>query len=557
MAQIGNPATRLATWSYRHTPVALALLDTSGVIVECNPAFAAACHRRRKVLIGQAALETLHQPQQSPLATALRKVLEDGSAYAVVSIPDRVAEPGRDRQWRLDLSVESDSELIRVMGTDLTDVRSLSAALETRTTRDRLTGLENRDALLDELTTALGTGQPVALFIVDVDRFTLINDTYGHELGDAVLVLLGRRLMQVAGLRNTVARIGGDQFAVMTRRLNTQGDVDDMAGRLHHAVRGDLTLDHTALHLRVSIGYATTTDTSNDANDLFRQADTALARAGELGGNCVQEFQPEFHEAMEARMRTESELRAALRTDQIDADVQGIFDCESRELVAFEALARWRHPARGTVGPWGFIDVADRFGMLHDVLRSVLFRSSRALRPWLLSAPDRRLAVNVSPSQLLDPQLIDLILATIETSALPPERLTVEVTENQLVADPAAVAMIERIHNANINIAIDDFGAGASSLGYLWRLPVTTLKIDRSLVSSMVTDAAATRTVAALVTLAHDLGLSVVAEGAETEADLAALIDTGCDKVQGYLLHRPCPLWETDAIMDRSSETTI
>lgn len=557
MSSTSERVARLAAWSYRHTSVALALLDASGVIVECNPAFAAACHRRRTLVLGQSLLDALGQPPKSPLARALRSAAESGSARAVVSVPQHGSESGGDRQWRLDLTVEPESQLMTLMGSDLTDLRSLSAELETRTNRDRLTGLENRDALLDALVAALGTGQAVALFLVDVDRFTLINDTYGHKLGDSVLVLLGRRLVQIAGLRNTVARIGGDQFAVMVRRLASQSDVEEMARRLHDALTGDLTLDNTSLHLRVSIGYSATTDAGKGANDLFREADTALTRAAEVGGNITLEFRPEFHEAMEARMRTESDLRAALGTDQIDADVQGIFDCQTKELVAFEALARWRHPERGTVAPAGFIEVADRFGLLGGVMSGVLSRSLRSLRSWLLSAPGRSLAVNVAPSQLLDPRLFDAIVATVETCGVPPDRLTVEVTESQLVAEPSAVAMIGRIHDAGIGIAIDDFGAGASSLGYLWTLPVTILKIDRALVSSITSDAAASRTVAALVTLAHDLGLTVVAEGVEHEADHTALMETGCDRVQGYLLHRPCPLWETESIINRNRHVPL
>ena len=540
---------QLATWSCRNTAAAFALIDSAGVVVECNPAFAAACHRRRKLLIGQSVLEALHQPEKSHLVTALQRVGEKGSAKALVSVPESVGVGVAARQWRIELTRDSESGLIYLHGTDRTRVTSLSQELQTRATRDRLTGLENRDALKDDLVDALDTGQPVAVFMVDVDRFTMINDTYGHETGDAVLGLVGRRIVKTVGLRNTVARIGGDQFAVMARRLGSAKQVAAMAARLHQAIVGELTLDGVSLHLRVSLGYSMKIDGVKNAEALFREADTALSRASELGGNCIQQFHPEFHQSMEERMRTESDLRAALGTAQIDADVQGVFECATRKLVSFEALARWRHPERGTVGPWGFIDVADRFGLLNDVMAGVLFRTLTGLRPWLLEDRSRRLAFNVAPSQLLDPGLLDLITATIETSGLQHTQVVVEITENELINTPPAIAMIERISESGMRLAIDDFGAGASSLGYLWALPVSILKIDRSLVSSMTSDPAATRTVAALVALAHDLGLTVVAEGVETEQELAPLVEIGCDKVQGYLLHKPCPMSELGTLI--------
>lgn len=536
-------STQLADWSYQHTLSALAMLDASGTILECNPAFGVACNQLVDTLIGRPIVDALRQPEKSPLVAALLKVQRRGSAQAVMAVPVS-DDASTSRQWRFRLVCEPDGKRVFVEGTDLTRESSLSKRLQTTSTRDRLTGLENRDALKDDLADALKTRQPVALFMIDLDRFMLINDTYGHEVGDTILVLVGRRLAQAAGVRNSVARVGGDQFAVMARRLSTPEAVDEMAGRLHQAIAGELTLDRMTVHLRVSIGYSVSFGDRDDANDLLREADTALNRTAELGGNCVQQFRPEFHESMEQRMQTEADLRAALGTPQIDADVQGVFDCATRELLSFEALARWRHPQRGTVGPWGFIDVADRFDLLNDVMAGVLRRSLAGLGAWLLGDRSRRLAVNVAPSQLLNPRLCDTILDELVQTGVLPEQLVVELTENELIAEPAAVAMIERLHDAGMGLAIDDFGAGASSLGYLWTLPVSVLKIDRSLVSCMIEDAAARRTVAALVKLAHDLGLSVVAEGVEEEAELAALIEIGCDKVQGYLLHKPCPMSE-------------
>ncbi|MEM8925538.1 MAG: EAL domain-containing protein [Actinomycetota bacterium] len=550
---VGSEAlsARLAAWSFETSAVALAVTDVDGSLLEWNPAFAALCRFEPSALVHQPIVESLGQPPRSQLVSAYLDVVDDGAARAVVSIaPETAADV---RQWELVLHYDEADELVYVRGVDLTRESRLSAEVRARTVRDRLTGLQNRDAFVDELDHVLASGQSVSLFIVDVDHFTMINDTYGHEFGDSVLMVLGRRLGQVAGVRNVVARINGDQFAVMMRWWSGRPEVETVSQRLREAATAELVIDHTSVHLRISIGFSMSAEQPKTAADLLREADTALSRAGELGGNRTQEFQPEFHTQIEQRMQTEADLRRALGTPQLDADVQGLFLADARALVGFEALARWRHPVRGTVPPGDFIEVADRHGLLDHVLRAVLDRSLAQLSPWLANGPDRYVSANVAPSQLVDGRVVDTVATALEVNGVPPTQLLIEVTERELVADPASIAVIEDLHRLGVRIAIDDFGSGASSLGYLWTLPVSTLKLDRSVTNSILTDPAARRVVASLVTLSEDLGLTLLAEGVEREEELAALVDLGCERVQGFLLHRPCTLADVDRLVGPSA----
>ena len=536
-------------WSYRRGSTALAVVDPAGVILHANPAFASAAGRRVGALPGSTLVDALDQPPKSQLVSAFQQALATGTGRAVVLVPPPGSDPGtQPPQWRFRLEYDGSDKLVYVEGRDLTKERDLSAEVMTRTVRDRLTGLENRDALVDELQTVLGTGQSVALFIVDVDRFAAFNDTYGHEFGDGLLIAMARRITGMIGVRNTAARIGGDQFAIMARRLKTSDDASEMAERLHETLSGQMALQRTSIHLRLSIGYSFSAANEKDAATMLREADTALMRAAELGGNRIQGFEPEFHDLIERRVRTESDLRAAIGTPQLDADVQGVFTTQG-DLIGFEALARWRHPIRGTVPPGEFIDVAGRSGLLDQVLGAVLERSLSALDSWLAESPSNYLAVNVAPSQLAIGDPIGVIDRALLACRAAPENIVVEVTERELVAEPSSIRGLERLADRGIRIAIDDFGAGASSIGYLWTLPVSILKLDRSLISSVGTDHRAKTIVASLIDLGHQLGLSIVAEGVETDDEYRMLSKMGHIGVQGYLLHRPCRLHEIDTVI--------
>lgn len=539
----------LAAWANARSPVAVAVCDSSGVVLRCNPAFAAIGTGCGSGMEGRSISEVLLQPPKSPLNLALKNVLVEGEARVVVSVPS--ADSPAPQQWEIALDFHPDEDLLYIMANDLSREAQLTAELQTRTTRDRLTGLENRDALRDELAMVLSAGQPVALFLVDIDDFTRINDTFGHEFGDAVLLVVTQRLRRLAGSRSFPARIGGDQFAVMISRMAEPEAIRKTADALHDLLCGEMAINHSRVHLRVSVGYAgAVASEKTSASDLLREADTALSRAGSNGGNQVVEFRPEFHEELRRRTQNEADLRRAVGTEQLDADMQGIFTVDGAELTGFEALARWRHPDRGTVPPDEFIDVADKHGMLDDVLRAVLERSLGALRGWLNANPSRHLSINVAPSQLATRQAVGIVAEALTMWSVNPQQLVVEITERELVEDQVALEALADLEATGVQIAIDDFGEGASSLGYLWTLPVSVLKLDRRLISSMADDSGARRIVSAMVQMAVEIGMRVVAEGVENEAELQILRDIGCQTVQGFLLHRPCPLADLGQIID-------
>lgn len=536
--RISDPlSASLAEWAYKAAPTALAVTDRDGLLQTCNPAFAALCQQPSETLVGRPIAESLGVSTATPLQVGYRDAISNGTTRTVLMVDGNA---GR-QHWDFRIEFDEETDLIRLLGQDRTQEHHLSAQMQQTAIRDRLTGLENRDAFIDELDKVIGSGSSVALYLIDVDRFALLNDTYGHAFGDSVLLVLARRLTQMAGPRNMVARIGGDQFAVMVRRLDDSVDVEAAAARLHSGLTGPVVIEGTKVHLRVSIGFTFSQAGEISAHDLMRDADTALNRAADLGGNRFQQFHSRFQEQIEHRIKTEADLRQAIGTTQLDADVQGIYRPSDRELVGFEGLARWRHPARGTVPPDEFIEVADRFSLLDHVLSAVMERSLTSLSGWLNADRSRYLAVNVAPSQLRDPNLLPTLGSSLTQFALPPQQLVVEVTERELVADAESIATVERLHQLGIRVAIDDFGSGASSLGYLWTMPVSILKLDRSLTNSMMTDAGAQRVVNSLVNLAADLGLDVVAEGVEEERELDRLVALDCGFAQGFLLHRPCP----------------
>jgi diguanylate cyclase (GGDEF)-like protein len=547
--RISDPlAVSLAEWAYKAAPTALAVTDRDGVIQTSNPSFAELCGQPVDVIGGLVVWETLGASTRTPLQAGYRDAMATGSNRSVVMVD---GEAGR-QHWDFHIDYDADTGLIRLLGQDRTQEYRLSAKVQQTAIRDRLTGLENRDAFIDELDKVVGSRLSVALYVIDVDRFALLNDTYGHTFGDSVLLVLSRRLTQMAGARNMVARIGGDQFAVMLRRLEDEVDVEAAAARLHNGLSGAMSIEGTTVHLRMSMGFTFSPKGAISAADLMRDADTALSRAADLGGNRFQQFHTSFQEQIEHRIRTEADLRQAIGTAQLDADVQGIYRPGDRKLVGFEGLARWRHPDRGTVPPDEFIDVADRFNLLDHVLSAVLDRSLASLLGWLNADRTRYLAVNVAPSQLRDPELLPTLVSALTQFQLSPDQLVVEVTERELVADADSIETVERLHALGLRVAIDDFGSGASSLGYLWTMPVSILKLDRSLTNSMMTDVGAQRVVTSLVNLAHDLDLDVVAEGVEEEHELQRLVDLDCGFAQGYLLHRPCP---ADTIEARLAQT--
>ncbi|MFN3611874.1 putative bifunctional diguanylate cyclase/phosphodiesterase [Tepidimonas sp.] len=406
---------------------------------------------------------------------------------------------------------------------------------------DPLTALPNRLLWNERLAAALAQaqrhGERLALLMLDLDRFKDVNDTLGHATGDALLATVGARLRQRLREGDTLARLGGDEFVVLMRRLRDPSDAAALARDILEALaspwvspRGD------EIQMGVSIGIALAPEHGTEAETLMGAADAALYRAKELGRGTFAYFTQELTQAAARRMALEARLRRAVREQRLALQVQPQFAFGSRVPCGGEALVRWHDDELGPVSPAEFIPVAEACGLIDAIGRWVLEQALGIVATWRRAGWRRaRIAVNVSARQFSRGDLVATVLGALEAHGLPGDALELEVTESVLI-DPGAGAAtaLARLRAAGVTIAIDDFGIGYSSLGYLHNLPVDTVKIDRSFVQGLGQPGSAGRLCAAIVALAHHLHLGVVAEGVETAAQHDALQAMGCDRYQGY-----------------------
>jgi len=413
---------------------------------------------------------------------------------------------------------------------------------------DTLTGLPNRALLLDRLDQALARhhadGRPVALLLLDLDNFKVINDSLGHQAGDALLVEVSRALRSLLGPADTVARLGGDEFVVLLPDVDGPQHAAEVADRIAQRLRWPFTVANREVVVSTSIGVALSEPGNTQPDRLLRGADLALYTAKDSGRACHALFDPRMETSAIERLELESALRFALQRDEFQLYYQPIMHLQSGALMGWEALLRWQHPQRGPISPAVFIPVAEETGLIVPIGRWVLETACQQARTWLDRSGGHALtmSVNVSARQFQDPTLIDDIARAVETTRIPPHCLKLEITESAVMRDgEAAVRTLQQLKQLGIQLAIDDFGTGYSSLAYLKRFPVDTLKIDRSFVDGLGREGHDTAIVRSIVALATTLELSVTAEGVETPNQQAALRGLGCDFGQGYLFGRPAP----------------
>jgi diguanylate cyclase (GGDEF)-like protein len=404
-------------------------------------------------------------------------------------------------------------------------------------TRDTLTGLWNRRVLLDHLGHDAPEAGHAALFFIDVDRFKIVNDTLGHHVGDDLLRQLADRLRRVVRDGDVLARLGGDEMALLTPGCASRADAEAIAERLLDAMRAPFSLAGTGQRLRASVGVALA-DRRTRGDGLLAAADLAMYRAKAAGGGTYAVFDDALREAAGRSFELETALPGAGERDELGIVFQPILRLSDRAVVAFEALVRWRHPTLGPVPPDEFIPVAEQRGDIVEIGRWVLERACAQVAR--ASGPAVHLAVNVSPRQFADPGLVDEVAGILRGTGLAARRLTLEITEGLLLEDACAVGpTLEALRRLGVRIALDDFGTGYSSLAYLRRFPIDRLKIDRSFIGGLHRDPEANAITIAILGMAGALDLPVVAEGIETEEQAWALHDLGCGFGQGYLFARP------------------
>lgn len=506
-------------------------------------------------------LDRIHTEDLDRFRQALAAHLAGRVAH--FEVEHRVRARDRSYRWMLTRGMavaDAHGRATRIAGsqTDITERKRAESQLQHDALHDGLTGLPNRVLFLDRLAHAMRRGSRTgerdrtAVLFLDLDRFKLVNDSLGHLAGDRLLVEVARRLER--GLRpgDTVARLGGDEFILLLEGLHGRSEARQIAGRMLQALTEPFQVDDRDLYLSASIGIAMATGDSPGA--VIRDADAAMYRAKLEGKGRHAMFDTRLHEAAVARLDVETRLRRGLGgpgpATGITVVYQPIVHAASLRLAGFEALARWRDDA-GELQPDAFIPIAEETNLIHPLGRAVLREACRKLAEWRRRSPIAlTMSVNLSGRQLLDAAFADDVTAALADHGLSPDALRLEITESEAAADPAAAcAALQGLHRRiGVRAHLDDFGTGASSLTFLRGFPGDALKIDRSFVAAMASDEGAFQIVAAIIGLAHNLGIEVVAEGVETQEQLGLLRNLGCEFLQGFLTGRPL---ESDAALQR------
>jgi diguanylate cyclase (GGDEF)-like protein/PAS domain S-box-containing protein len=452
--------------------------------------------------------------------------------------------------------------------TDITHRKAAEDEIKHLAYYDPLTGLPNRRLLLDRLHCAMASstrsGHTGALLFIDLDNFKTLNDTLGHHVGDLLLQQVANRLRACVRESDSVARLGGDEFVVMLEELSanplqaaaqTETVGQEILASLNHPYQ---LLDHPC-HSTPSIGATLFRDHEEAIDEILKRADLAMYKAKAAGRNTMCFFDPEMQASVAARAALELDLRRGLQHNQFILHYQPQVNSRG-DITGVEALVRWQHPQRGLVSPGNFIALAEETGLIIPLGQQVLEMACRQLALWARQGglADMTIAVNVSAKQFHYPAFVKQVLAILEQTGANPQRLTIELTESMLLeAVDEVVAKMTMLVSKGINFSLDDFGTGYSSLSYLKRLPLYCLKIDQSFVRDILTDANDAAIAGTIVALAQHLGLSVIAEGVETQQQRDLLEQLGCHAYQGYFFSRPLPIADIERYIDAHSAPSL
>ncbi len=526
--------------------VGFAFVSLDRVVLDVNDALCRIVGRPREELIGRHTGVFWHPGDTDNVAERVATAVETPAA---VELEARVVRPDGAVRWvamsSALVSPEGDRPYYYALVRDITEQRRDREMLAAQAIHDRLTGLYNRTLLMDRLEVALERHRGgVAVLLIDVDRFRLVNDSLGHHVGDEILTALGRRLTSAVQHGDTVARFGGDEFAVLCENVRDPMDALARASGLTRALEEPLRLTSGAHLLAASVGVAVAKGRRVNAAGLLADADAALHRAKARGRGRVEMFDESLRAEVRARLELERELRRAVDTDQFFVEYQPTVDTYSGRPTGLEALVRWRHPRLGIVSPADFIPVAEDTGLITKIGEWVLQRASSDLAAWQAAVPmdpPVRVAVNVSGRQLATTDFTKTVRCAVG-SGIAPGTLGLEITESLLLnTDDDLHARLVSLKELGVRLLLDDFGTGYSSLAYLKRFPMDVLKIDRSFIDGLGIDQESSAIVEAIIKMAAALDLEVVAEGLESECQLEELRRLGCDRVQGFVISPPLP----------------
>ena len=431
---------------------------------------------------------------------------------------------------------------------DITDKKCTEEQLQYEATHDALTGLPNRPYFTNRLAAAIGRTKTlddykVSVLFIDLDRFKYVNDSLGHLIGDELLKEIAVRLKDCMRPADIVARLGGDEFTILVEGMDDTSEVTRIAERIQHKFEIPFELREHEVYSSASIGILHVTEKHRTPEDVMRDADTAMYQAKRTGKARHAVFDDQMHNAAKETLRLETDLRRALEREEIQVYYQPIYSLKSGKIRCFESLARWDHPEMGTIPPTKFIPLAEEVGLIDRLSEQVLRQAIRDIGSLQNRHTDEReysVSVNLSCRQFEQGTLVQCIQNILDDTGFCGRNLKLEITESVFFEhQERAVSMLNQLRAQGVEIDIDDFGTGYSNLGYLKRLPISSLKIDRSFVSMIQTDGQNDEIVCAIITLARNLGLAVVAEGVETNAQLEALKRLGCECAQGFLLAEP------------------
>jgi diguanylate cyclase (GGDEF)-like protein len=441
---------------------------------------------------------------------------------------------------------------------DISEAKEAEARLEFLAYHDSLTELPNRILLLDRLQHAIGKAERshsmVAVLFVDLDRFKHINDSLGHAAGDGLLRQITARIQTVCRDDDTLARIGGDEFVLVMEDLRDATDAAYMAERMLQSLEGSFRVENHDIAMTISIGISVYPADGGDVTTLLRNADAAMYQSKESGRNTFRFYTQELTEKAMERIQIEERLRHALENGELLLHYQPQMRLADGRLIGAEALVRWNHPEWGAVSPARFIPVAEESGLIVPMGEWVLRSACAQARSWLEQGFDfSRIAVNIAGPQLQRADFLGMVRRILAETGLPPRLLEMEITETFIMGQSRTVIpILESLHELGVQLAIDDFGIGNSSLAYLKKLPIDRLKLDRTFVSGLPEDEDDVAIARSVISLAHAMQLEVVAEGVETSAQRAFLVSEHCDEVQGYLFGKPVTAPEFTAMMRRA-----
>jgi diguanylate cyclase (GGDEF)-like protein/PAS domain S-box-containing protein len=504
--------------------------------------------------------DRLHPDDDSSIRAVLHSALGTRKPF---DLEHRIVIPNQGIRWvraqgRVELLDTGAPLWMRGTAQDITEQKLAEDALNHQVLHDDLTGLPNRVLLLDRLEQALAkldrNSSMLGLLFIDVDRFKVPNDSLGHSVGDQILVAISKRLQATLRPGDTLARFGGDEFAILCEDLSSEGDALGIAARIGRAMVEPLNWGDGELIISVSTGIAVTASPYTSAESILRDADAAMYRAKEEGRSRCAVFAEPMRAKAVNRLNTEVSLRRALAEDQLEVHYQPLVKLPDGQIIGTEALVRWQHPTRGLVAPGEFISIAEETGLIVALGAKVLRDAAQQTKAWQQhpGCSELTVAVNLSAVQLKHSDLVEMVEDVLRETELAPSTLEFEITESVLMGDASqATRILESLKALGVRLSVDDFGTGYSSLSYLKRFPIDTVKIDRSFVDGLGEDPADSAIVAAIVGVANALKLETIAEGVETSLELEELIELGCTYAQGYLFARPQPASELVVILNK------